>query len=331
MGQLIKLQDYVSRYEQNIYLYPSRYVRLKKQQWNKLKQAWEHAEDGLFSEQFQNPQETFDWLEEDKEPFMNKLKGLLKIGKKEKEDNDFVPHEEEERTDEDNPNEGTFGFEPIFSYRPDNQEELKQQFLDQIFRFQMKWASSTLTEKSFVDKAYYYDEKLKYFLQRFPDTFLVLYAPLFLLKKAPVEVDPIILTPTGAWCISFLEEEDLSVFLGSNERFWIKRSKGVEKKVLNPILSLNRTSKIVQQIFNMHEIDLPIHKAVLCRNGYIDYPALPFDINLIEKRNHDEWFASMRNLRSPLKHMQLKAAQALLQYCQTTSIRRLEWEISEDD
>ena len=331
MGQLIKLQDYVSRYEQNIYLYPSRYVRLKQQQWNKLKQAWENAEDGFFSEQFQNPQETFDWLEEDKEPFMNKLKGFLKLGKKEKEDDELVHHGGEEQANEDNPDDGTFGFEPIFSYRPENEEELKQQFLDQIFRFQMKWASSTLTEKSFIDKAYNYDEKLKYFLQRFPDTFLVLYAPLFLLKKAPVEVDPIILTPTGAWCISFLEEEDLSVFLGSNDRFWIKRTKGVEKKVLNPILSLNRTSKIVQQIFNMHEIDLPIQKAVICRNGYIDYPALPFDIKLIEKRNHDEWFSSMRNLRSPLKHMQLKAAQALLQYCQTTSIRRLEWEISDEE
>lgn len=331
MGQLIKLQDYVSRYEQNIYLYPSRYVRLKIQQWEKLKQAWENVEDTFFIEQFQIQQETFDWLEEDKQPFMDKLKGFLKLGKKENEDNDFVQNEEEKQKDEDNPDEGTLGFEPIFSYRPENQEELKQQFLDQIFRFQMKWASSTLTEKSFVDKAYYYDEKLKYFLQRFPDTFLVLYAPLFLLKKAPVEVDPIILTPTGAWCISFLEEEDLSVFLGSKERFWIKRTKGEEKKVLNPILSLNRTAKIAQQIFNMHEIDLPIHKAVLCRNGYIDYPALPFDINLIEKRNHDEWFASMRNLRSPLKHMQLKAAQALLQYCQTTSIRRLEWEISNED
>lgn len=330
MGQLIKLQDYVSRYEQNIYLYPSRYVRLKKQQWNKLQQAWGHAEDGFFSEQFQQPQEPFDWLEEDKQPFMNRLKGFLMLGKKEKEDDESV-HQEEEPLDENDPDEGTYGFEPIFSYRPDDEEELKQQFLDQIFRFQMKWASSTLIEKSFVDKSYYYDEKLKYFLQRFPDTFLVLYAPLFLLKKAPVEVDPIILTPTGAWCISFLEEEDLSVFLGSNERFWIKRIKGVEKKVLNPILSLNRTAKIVQQIFNMYEIDLPIHKVVLCRNGYIDYPALPFDITLIEKRNHDEWFTSMRNLRSPLKHVQLKAAQALLQYCQTTSIRRLEWEISDED
>jgi len=329
MGQLIKLQDYVSRYEQNIYLYPSRYVRLKKQQWDKLKRAWENDDGALFSEQFQTEQEAFDWLEEDKQPLMDKLKGFLKRGKKESEEEAFTNDNEE--TEEESSEEVVLGFEPTFSYRPDSIDELKQQFLDQIFRFQMKWAGSTLTEKSFVDKAYYYDEKLKYFLQRFPDTFLVLFSPLFLLKKAPVEVDTIILTPTGAWCISFLEEEDLAVFLGSRERFWLKRNKGKEKKVLNPLLSLNRTGKIVQQIFDTHEIDLPIHKAVLCRNGYVDFPGLPFDITLVEKRNHEEWFSNMRNLRSPLKHMQIKGAQALLQYCQTTSVRRLEWEISDKD
>lgn len=331
MGQLIKLQDYVSRYEQNIYLYPSRYVRLKKQHWGKLKVAWEHNDDSLFAEQFLPPQETYDWLEEDKQPLIDKLKGFLKRSKKEIEEVEVNKSELEKSADEENAEEINLDFQTTFSYRPDNQAELKQQFLDQILRFQMKWASSTLTEKSFVDKSFYYDERLKYLLQRFPDTYLVLYSPLFLLKKAPVEVDTIILTPTGAWCITFLEEEDLSVFTGSKERFWVKRWKGEEKKVLNPLLALNRTGKIVQQIFQMHDIDLPIHKAVLCRNGYIDYPAVPFDIKLVEKRNHEEWFKSMRTLSSPLKHVQLKGAQALLQYCQTTSLRRLEWELPEDE
>ena len=35
----------------------------------------------------------------------------------------------------------------------------------------------------------------------------------------------------------------------------------------------------------------------------------------------------MRKNSSPLKHQQLKSAQALLDYCQTTSIRRIEWEL----
>ncbi|WP_338472038.1 hypothetical protein R4Z10_04640 [Niallia sp. XMNu-256] len=41
MGQLIKLQDYTSRYEQNIYHYPARFVTLKNQQWAKTQKSWE--------------------------------------------------------------------------------------------------------------------------------------------------------------------------------------------------------------------------------------------------------------------------------------------------
>ncbi|MBP2241462.1 hypothetical protein J2Z40_002025 [Cytobacillus eiseniae] len=329
MGQLIKIQDYVSRYEQNIYLYPSRYVRLKKQQWGKLKNAWENNDASLFT----GPQEVAkDWLEEEKKPLVNKIKGFWKLGKKDKEEEEELePLELHKQMNEETNEEDVLRFEANFTYRPDTVEELKHQFLDQLFRFQMKWASSTLTEKSFVEKAFYYDEKLTFFLKRFPDTFLVLYSPIFLLKKAPVEVETIIITPTGIWCVSILEEENDAVFIGSKERFWVKRVKGVEKKGLNPVLALNRTGKIVQQIFRMNEIDLPIHKVVLCRNGYIDYPSPPYDIELIEKRNYDEWFNGMRNLRSPLKHIQLKAAQALLQYCQTSSIRRLEWENDDED
>ncbi|MDZ5472572.1 nuclease-related domain-containing protein [Bacillus sp. 31A1R] len=317
MGQLIKLQDYVSRYERDIFLYPSRYVRLKKQQWNKVYSAWENQ--SMFEELTETEPE---WLEEEKQPFFDKVKGLLKFGKKEAEEEETYqieePHDEEENM---------FQFSPNFSSQPDTLDELKQQFLDQLFRFQMKWASTTITEQSFVDKMFYFDERLKYFLQRFPDTFLVLYHPIFLLKKAPVEVETIIITPTEVYCITFLEKEDLSVYIGSKERFWTKRNQTSEEKVLNPLLALNRTEKIVKKIFELYEIEMPTHKVVLSRNGYFDYPSAPYDVQLIEKRNYDKWFESKRAHRSPLKAIQLKAAQALLQYCQTTSVRRLEWDV----
>lgn len=318
MAQLIKLQDYVSRYEQNIFLYPSRYVRLKKQQWMKVHAAWEK---GTMTEAEKEPTPFPDWLEEDKQPFIDKVKGFLKFGKKEME-----PLETDEQEDESGKEEEESEFQFASISLPTTEEELKYQFLDQLFRFQMKWASTTLTEKSFVDKKYYFEERLKYFLQRFPDTFLVLYHPIFLLKKAPIEVETIIITPTETWCISFLEDEDLSVYIGSKERFWLKRNQKQEEKVLSPLLALDRTEKIVKKIYELYEIDLPTHKVVLSRNGYFDYPSPPYDIKLIEKRNYESWFQAMRAHRSPLKHVQLKAAQALLQYCQTSSFRRLEWD-----
>lgn len=327
MAQLIKLQDYVSRYEQDIFVYPTRFVRLKKQQWEKWQKTWES--EGFFAElQIQTSSSLGDWPEEEKEPLMDKLKSFLKRGK-----NENVPDEyftKREQIEREKGSEDALDFEASFSVRPATIEELKKQFLDQLYRFQMKWATSTLTEKSFPDKQYYYEDRLKYFLQRFPDTFLIMYNPIFLLKNAPVETDTILISPTEVLCISFLEAENLSVFSGSKDRFWIKRGSGKEKKILNPLLALNRTEKIVRKVFELHDIELPIQKAVLCRNGYIDYPTAPFDVRLIEKRNYEQWFQTIRKHRSPLKHIQLKGAKALLQYCQTTSIKRLEWERADE-
>ncbi|URM33776.1 NERD domain-containing protein [Cytobacillus firmus] len=320
MGQLIKLQDYVSRYQQDIFVYPSRFVRLKKQQWDKWHKAWESNESFTPQSVQHDTAGTADWSGEEKEPLVEKLKGLLKRGRNE-EYEQYDPIENKVKKEED-----VLEFEASFAVRPETIENLKHQFLDQLYRFQMKWATSTLTEKSFPDKHYYYDEKLKYFLQRYPDTYLVMYNPIFLLKRAPVETEIIVIGPTEVWCISFLEQEDSAVFTGSKDRFWTKKGKGEEKKVLNPLLALNRTEKIIRKIFEIHSIELPVKKAVLTRNGYIDYPAAPADVQLVEKRTYDQWFQAMRSQRSPLKHAQLKGAQALLQYCQTASVKRLEWE-----
>jgi len=318
MGQLIKLKDYVSRYEQNIYLYPSRYVRLKNQQWSKLLTAWEDGDDSLFIEE--KPQVVYeDWLKEDKKSLFQRVKG--KFSKEEEiETPSLIESVEEENN-----------FAPTFSSRPESEEMLKRLFINQIFHFQLRWASSTLLEKSFIEKEDYHNKHLKLFLQRMPDTFLVMFAPVFQIKKAPVEADHLLITPTAIWCIKFLEEGEQSVYLGTKENFWKVRTANEEKRILNPTISLTRTSNIVQQIFKQYEIDLPIRKAVVSENGYFDYPDVPYDIELVEKRNYDQWFTYLRTLKSPLKHVQLKAAQSLLYYCQSTSVRRTEWETTEGE
>ncbi|WP_010678469.1 hypothetical protein [Bacillus timonensis] len=239
MGQLIKLQDYISRYEVDMFRYPGQFIRVKRQQWEKT---------------------------------------VLE----------------------------------------------KQQFLDHIFEFQMKWASSTVRDKSYIDKEFYKDPNLKYFLQRFPDTYLVLYKPIFKLKKAPVEVEIILISPMITWIITILEDKENSVFLGSHERFWTERTGKHEKKVLSPMIELDRMDGIIRTIYSAYGIELPIRKVILNRTGYFDFPLVPYDVELVEKRNYEEWFTSLRNMRSPLKHMQLKAGNALLQHCQTVCVRRME-------
>lgn len=320
MGQLIKLQDYVSRYEQNIYLYPSRYVRLKTQQWNKLLQAWKEGDELFFQEKKQEEVEE-DWLNQSKKNIFQKLKEkLLK--------EEIVEEPVEEKKEEEEPESV---FMPTFTSRPATEEMLKRQFLDQLFHFQLRWGSSTLLDQSFIDKDYYTNRYLKLFLTRMPDTFLVMFSPIFQIKKAPVELDHLLITPTAILCIKFLDDHEQSVYFGSKENFWKVKTPNKETKILNPTISLNRTGAIVQQVFKQQDIALPIKKILVTQNGYIDYPHVPFDIEIIEKRTYEQWFLSLRNLKSPLKHIQLKAAQSLLYFCQTTAVRRVEWEEKEEN
>jgi hypothetical protein len=324
MGQLIKLRDYTSRYQQNIYHYPARFVSLKKQQWDKIQRRWENPYEEIgYSHVNLEIEEPF----ETKTSLFEKIKTLFHRNHDKEIENIDEPvptlpsSEDEELSD--------FDSIVTFYHRPETKGELKQQFLNKLFEFQMTWATSTLVDKSFVNRKYYYDENLKYFLQRFPDTYLVLYRPVFKLKKATIEVDTILISPTEVWCITFVEEAELAVFIGSNQKFWTIRSQHKEKKMVNPMIALNRMGKIVKKILEMSDVQLPIHKILLSRNGYIDYPIAPYDVKLVDKKNYDDWFQSLRELRSPLKAVQLKGADALLQYCQTESMRRMEWEVSE--
>ncbi|WP_349654777.1 hypothetical protein [Peribacillus simplex] len=85
-------------------------------------------------------------------------------------------------------------------------------------------------------------------------------------------------------------------------------------------------TNIASQLFEQYEVNMPIKKVVLSRNGYVDYPEAPYDITILDKRAFPEWFERLRAISSPLKAQQLKGAQALLEYCQTTSSLRPEWE-----
>lgn len=316
MAQLIKLQDYVSRYAQDIYLYPSRYVRLKKKQWEGLKEKWENGHGQPYKD-----------LKNESSPelpdsILDKIKSRIRQPGTAK-DEEIVPESPGQSDDQDILMDAD-ALSSISSIK--TEDELKQHFLDNLLPFQLKWASSTLMERSFIAKEFTHDRTLKFLLQRFPDTFLILYKPIFLLKKAPVEAELVLVTPSAAICISFVEAEEDAAFVGSKDRFWIKKTKNKETKILNPLIALNRTEKIVKSLFDMYGVELPVQKLLLSRNGYFDYPLPPYGVQFIDKRNFEEWFLAQRGMKSPLKHMQLKAAQVLLQFCQTTSVRRLEWE-----
>ncbi|AOV07190.1 nuclease-related domain-containing protein [Sporosarcina ureilytica] len=318
MAQLVKLLDYVSRYENDLTRYPTQFLRLKQYQWNRMKIQWETgAEHTLFESE--NDQEV-DEEEKNRKSLFSSFFRLFKGSKEEEREADEKKIIEEDES---------FDFNPNVIYQPGSIEQLRQLYLDQLFHFQIKWASSTLMDKSRVAPKYMRDSLLRSFLQDLPDSYLLFYEPIIKLQKAPVELDIILITPVECMCITVLEEEDVAAFSGDGSRFWTKRHGKEEVKVLNPLLSLNRMTKIISQLFKERDIDFPIKKYLISRNGYIDYPIGGFDLEVIDRRYYEEWFDSIGKLSTPLKYTQFRAAQAILDVGQTTAISRLL--IEEDD
>ncbi|WP_163971696.1 NERD domain-containing protein [Oceanobacillus halotolerans] len=293
MAQLIKMEDYVSRYEWNIYRYPSQYMRLKKDNWNRLLNQWEKEN----NEPFVAPEE--------EETIFSKWKAFRKRYEK----NNKV---EEEQVDENN--------------LPVTEQELKRYYLDKLFPFQLKWATSTVSEVSFMNKAYERDPVLKYFLQRFPDTFLLLYKPIFSIHNAPVDGEIILVSPLGIEVIYLMEDNPFTTIVAEDDRKWGLVSENKKRSVISPMIALKRTESIIKSILKVEQVTFPVKKVVLSRTNYISYGSEPYNTQIIGKKEYKSWFNEKRKLVMPLKNRQLKVAEALLQYCQTNAVKRPEWE-----
>lgn len=324
MAQIIKLQDYISRYQQDLKRYSTQYVRLKVVQWERMKEEWEK---GDVPEQ---------WVHEDSEEVVTKIPWWKRfIRKSSTESLDLGETEEAEDEDviveEEDQSENQFTFEPNLTFRPSSVLELKRIYIDQLFHFQLQWASSTLMQKSHMDGKYKRDIFLRNLTQRLPDNYLLLYKPILQVKKAPLEMDIILLSPTETLCITLVEAESMAAFIATDDRFWTRKWKDQQSKILNPIIGLNRMETVLQQIYRNDEIDLPIRKIIVSRTGYIDFPGAPYGFQIVDKRTYEAWFTQLKKMPIPLKHMQIKAAQSILRLAQTTSYHRVKWEVDLED
>ena len=300
MAQLIKLENYISRYQKDPFHYPGQFIRLKQENWHKLVQTWEYQ---LQLEVESNEQE-------EPEENLSKWKQFF--------------HRREQVEDE---MEGDSTTEDL----PSTKDDLKQYFLNMLLPFQLKWASTTIQEMSFLDRSYYDDLTLKYFLQRFPDTFLLLYRPVFQFKNAAMDGDIILITPIGIDIIRLIEIDSTKRLVAGDDRTWFSEESNVRSRLLSPMLSLKRTEKIIRSILAVSDLEIPIQKIVLSRTNAIDFNTEPYLTTFIGKEQHEQWLSEKRNFVSPLKHNQLKIAEALLQYCDTISVRRPEWKQEEQE
>ncbi|MGE7947003.1 nuclease-related domain-containing protein [Lysinibacillus sp. NPDC093688] len=328
MAQLVKLQDYISRYQIDLARYPTQFVRLKQSQWERVKRQWELGEE--ISEWQHNDDDSENDSFEGKERFSLFKKIFSGRQKEENEDIEQIEITNELVSDEDSipDEETTLTFEPKIVYAPQSVHELKRMFIDQFFHFQMKWASSTLREKSYVDPRFMRDPLLRNLLQKLPDNYLLFYYPILQIRKAPIELDVVLMSPTECICITVLEAENQAVYVGGSERFWIKKVGTKNSKVLNPMISLNRMESVLTQLFKQDNINVPIRKVILTQNGYFDYPGSPYGIQFVDRRNYGEWMEQLRKVSSPMKHMQIRASQTILSNVQTTSFNRDIWQQS---
>ncbi|ALX48423.1 hypothetical protein [Lentibacillus amyloliquefaciens] len=300
MAQLIKLEDYVSRYEWNVYRYPSQFIRMKQDNWKEMHNLW-------LNDDFAHNIKT-----DDPEPIMSKWKSFLKPDSR-KTTTATELHDD-----------------PIDL--PKTENDLRYYFLDKLFPLQLKWATSTATDVSFMPNDYYENDRLKYFLMRFPDTYLLMYYPIFNVKKAPVEGNIIFISPIGIEIIHMIEKQPGTLITADGERTWlVKEEAKQETKMLSPLLALKRTEKIVKSIMNQAGIALPVSKVVLSRTNHIASLKESYNTKIIGKHEYEDWFTEKRNLVSPLKNQQLKTAELLLKHCQTTAVKRPEWESDDDE
>ena len=293
LAQLIKLENYISRYERDIYHYPGHYIRLKQENWSKLHQFWQ--EHRTYNSDKNNHGEG--------EPTnYSKWKSLF-----------HRRVEVDETEDETN------------HYIPDTLDELKKYYLDSLLPFQLKWASSTVDKMSFVDKSYQRNELLQFFLQRLPDTFLVMFFPVFKIKKTIVEADIIIIHPVGIDVIKVVNLAAEKALIVEDSKTWYTEEDNIQTKLLNPLISAGRTEKILQSILASENIDFPIKKVLLSFDNTVQFRTEPYNTEIIDKSTIEKWVKQKQKFVSPLKRDQLKAAESILQHCDTVAVSRPEW------
>ncbi|HLS66693.1 MAG TPA: NERD domain-containing protein [Pseudogracilibacillus sp.] len=296
MAQLVKLADYISRYEINPFHYPTQYIRLKRENWQQLQLMWknENELEQTTAEENGFERDGRSWI-----PFARK-------------------REEREETD-------TFE-----RHLPQTREGLTRYFLNELYPFQLKWATSTISQISFIDPKFEHDYMLKQLLQRLPDIYLLMYYPVFSIRKAPIDSEIILISPIGVEIISIIEtSSEATVYVG-DDRTWNVEIYGDVKRIISPTIALKRTEQIVKSILRKMRINFPVQKTVISDRAPILYVEEPYNIQVVGKHQFDEWIQDKRQLSAPLKNEQLRAIEALLTYCQSTSVKRPEW-VDEDE
>ncbi|MFV8827633.1 NERD domain-containing protein [Alkalihalobacterium sp. APHAB7] len=309
MAHLIKLEDYISRYQFDMQRYPTQFTRMKKERWYYLKNEWEQLRLPNSNEEVQH----VNTVAEEESTQANILKLTVEKFKK------WNVFFKDKKGEEVEVIEIAGEEEDRIPLKAKNLEHLKRLFLDDLYESQIMWASSSLLERSYLNPKYKYDQQLRFFAQQIPDNYFLMYSPVFWIKQAPVDMDIILITPSEIHCITVLEGSEHSVFEASSDRFWVELVHKKEKKILSPIVAVNRMASIIKDLLQENNCEFPIKRTVLANDCIIDYKGQGLKVELVDKRTFSQWHEKLKKHPSPIKSQQLKVAKLLLDHCHTSA------------
>jgi hypothetical protein len=310
VAHLIKLEDYISRYQFDLTRYPSQYTRMKKERWYYHKSEWEQKQALSSSE---NERNVTHMIEGRTRGLLTEtVKRIRRWSKRSQIEKELVSSELEPEK-----------FNESF-------EQMKEEFSNNLFDAQLNWASSSLLEESSFDPKYRSDTWLKFFAQQIPDNYFLMYKPIFFIKQAYIELDVLLISPTEVFCISILEGHEHSVFEASSERFWTEFIHKTRKKRISPLMSLSRMTGVVTPILMGANVNFPVRTVVLCPSSIIDNKIQGAKVELVDRRNFSKWHERIKNHPSPIKNQQMKVTSLLFDYCFTAASKRSQEPKEED-
>ncbi|RNA70403.1 hypothetical protein [Alteribacter keqinensis] len=221
-------------------------------------------------------------------------------------------------------------FTPLLNKPISSLEALKKAFMEELYAFQLTWASSTISEKSHVKQSLKYDSFLARLTKTLPDTYMIFYRPVMNVRKAQVEMEVMIVTPTEVWLVHALEGDGNAIFKPLNDRFWIKEQKSYEEKLVHPQVSIKRMRSVIQEILAGNDISYPVKTVVIAKDSFIDLPRNDSSLTVIDKRTFPAWYEKLQRNKSPIKYQQLKVTELLLRHCDTTADSRADFQEETD-
>ncbi|PYZ97145.1 hypothetical protein CR205_00650 [Alteribacter lacisalsi] len=303
MAQLVKLSNYISRYEMDLHHYSRRYPRLKKERWQRMREYWETEQKRpLLSDYEEIVTSSYGVEGTSWKRFFRRFPLLHKwSGQSEAED-----VEQAGRLNR-----------PVSTI-----EALGRTFKEELYRFQLSWASSTISETSQISKEFLKDTLLARLVKDLPDTYLILYCPVVRIRNAEVEIGIIVVTPVEIWLLQALEGDEHTIYTPLDERYWSRRGRGREDKMVHPGIALRRMVSVIREILQEQDHPAVLKTAVLARNSFIDVTGKGQRMLTIDKRSYGTWFEQMKKNHSPIKPAQLQTVRLLLKYCETYAAAR---------